>query len=134
MNDVELYWNDEHTHYAVLVSYGFGAGWSSWESPELAYNKYVVEFWLAHKDNENWMNTVNDFEWEYKGRISRPASAAYKEAEAFFKSIGYKHCPYMGGFSQIHLKWVPKGSKWRIKEYDGSESIEYQDKEDWNCF
>jgi hypothetical protein len=29
---------------AVLVSGGFGAGWSTWNQPELAYDKRVVEF------------------------------------------------------------------------------------------
>lgn len=134
MNNVELYWNDDRTCYAVLVSHGFGGGFSSWGAPELAYDKRVVEFWLAHKNNREWMSTVDNFEWRFNGKIIRPASIAHDEASQFFKSIGYERCPYMGGFAQIELKWVPRGSKWRINEYDGAESIEYETKVDWNCF
>lgn len=129
MNNVELYWNDDHTEYAVLISYGYGAGWSSWNEPELAYDKRVVEFWLSHKNNKDWMRTVNDFETSYQ-----PASIAYKEAQEFFESIGYSPCPYMGGFADIALQWIPVGIEWRINEYDGAESIECCNKIDWNCF
>lgn len=129
MNEVELYWDENHTHYAVLVSYGFGAGWSSWKSPELAYDKRIVKFWLAHKDDEEWMCEVNE-----SGLLNHAESIAHKEAREFFKSIGYEDCPYMGGFSDIGLEWVPKGVNWRINEYDGAESIEYQKYVNWNCY
>ena len=122
--NVELYWNPEHTKYAVLVSRGFGAGWSTWEGKELAYDKRVVEFFLKHKDDKNWMRSIDIF----------IESEAHEEASEFFKSIGYTNCPYMGGFSNIHLEWVPVGKIWRMKEYDGSESIVYQEDEDWVCF
>lgn len=128
MNSVELYWNPEHSEYVVLVSYGFGAGWSTWECPELAYDKRVVEFWLAHKDDEEWMKTVDNF-----GFGSTKESQAHREATEFFKSIGYENV-YMGGFSDICLEWVPRGVKWRINEYDGSESIEFEHSDTWNCF
>ena len=122
--NVQPYWNEDHTEYAVLVSYLFGACWSSWEVRELSYDSRVVEFWLAHKDDEEWMRTVTDFNKE---------SPAHKEAREFFKSIGYD-CPYMGGFSNIKLEWVPAGAKWRITEYDGAEGIEYLEEQNWNCF
>lgn len=107
---VELYEKDGA--YGVLVSPGFGAGWSTWEKDELAYDKRVVEFWLSHKDDAEWMSTVD-----------YGVSPAAKEAKGFFESIGYGD-PYMGGFDQIVLKFVGPGVWWRITEYDGSESLE----------
>lgn len=97
----------------VLVSPEYGAGWSTWNNAELAYDKRVVEFWLSHKDDANFMMTVDC-----------PGNNAHKEAEDFFKSIGYEKRPYMGGFSDIVLKFVPRGIPWRINEDDGYETLE----------
>ena len=130
MDNVELFWNEDHTKYAVLVSGGFGAGFSSWEGKELAYDKRVVVFWLEHKDNKEWMRTVN----QTKYSSSIPQSDANKEAVAFFKSIGYDDCPYLGGFSSIHLEWVEAGQEWVIEEYDGSETLCFREDYRWNCF
>lgn len=129
MNNVELYWNEDHTKYAVLVSGGFGASWSSWEGAALAYDKRVVEFWLAHEYDKEWMRTVTQSKYS-----ATKQSEANKEAETFFRSIGYDECPYMGGFNSIHLEWVPAGKMWKINEYDGSESLCFQEDYDWNCF
>lgn len=130
MDNVELFWNEDHTKYAVLVSGGFGAGFSSWEGKELAYDKRVVKFWLEHKDNKEWMRTVHQ-----AGYYSfTPQSAANKEAVAFFKSIGYDECPYLGGFSSIHLEWVEAGQEWVIEVYDGFESLFLKENYRWNHF
>ena len=58
-NGVELYEKDGKI--GVLVSHGFGAGWSTWGSDELAYDKRVVEFWLSHKNDKEFMATVDEF-------------------------------------------------------------------------
>lgn len=115
-NGVELY--EKNGKIGVLVSPGFGAGWSTWECDELAYDKRVVEFWLSHKDDEEFMATVKEF-----GFGSVPESVAHKKAMEFFNSIGYGS-PYMGGFDDIELEYVKKGVPWRITEYDGSERLE----------
>lgn len=124
MANVDLYWDNAHTHYAVLVSPGFGSGWSTWNDSKLAYDARAVQFWLDHKDDEQWMSDVDSF---YK------ESPAHQEATQFFRSIGYDYV-YFGGFANIELKWVPAGTPWRIKEYDGAESLVFQDKEIWTCF
>lgn len=115
-NGVELY--EKNGKIGVLVSPGFGAGWSTWGYDELAYDKRVVEFWLSHKDDEEFMATVDEF-----GFGGASESAAHKEAMEFFSSLGYG-TPYMGGFEDIELEFVEKGMPWRITEYDGSESLE----------
>ena len=129
MDNVELYWNEDHTKYAVLVSGDFGAGWSTWEGMKLAYDKRVVEFWLAHEYDKEWMDAVSQITFG-----SNPQSEANKEAVAFFKSIGYDDCPYLGGFSSIHLEWVEAGREWIIEEYDGAESLYFREDYRWNCF
>ena len=120
----EYYYNEDGTKIAVLVSPGYGAGWSTWNDDTLAYDKRVVEFWLAHKDNEKFMEEIDSFSYYEK-------VPALKEAEDFFKSIGYSHI-YFGGFNQIELEWVPIGCRWRIDEYDGSESLEILSMDNYN--
>lgn len=59
--DIPLYYNEDKTKFGVLVSYGFSAGWSTWEKPELAYDRRVIEFWLAHKNDEQWMKDITTY-------------------------------------------------------------------------
>lgn len=125
-----LYENPNGTEFAVLISPGWGAGWSTWAEPEIAYDKRVVEFWLSHKDDEKFMRTVS--QWGLSEAF--PESDAHAETVQFFESIGYRECPYLGGFNNLKLVWVPYGSLWRIREYDGAESIEFLEDAGFTCF
>lgn len=125
--NIPLYYNEDKTKFAVLVSYHYGAGWSTWHEQFFAYDKRIVEFWLAHKDDKMWMRDV-----EIYASVYRKESPAHKEAREFFSNvIGYKECPYMGGFNNIKLEWVPVGRRFRINEYDGAESLELESEESW---
>ena len=118
----KLYLNDKGNAYAVLVSHGFGAGFSTWNEKWMAYDRRVVEYWLAHKDNEQWMHDVH-----YLG------TAANKEALDFFNNeFGIE--PYLGGFNDIELHWVRFNVAWEIKEYDGAETLEFMKDVDWTIF
>lgn len=82
---------------AVLVSPGYGAGWSTWNSEcreVLCFEAEIVEAVLSG-DN--------------------------KAAE----SIAARLCPnaYLGGASDLCVEWVTKGEAFEIVEYDGSESL-----------
>ena len=98
----EKYTKDGKT--AILVSRGYGAGWSTWEGRELAYDKRVVEKYLA--------------------------GISENEMKEYLNSIGYEDV-YMGGYSQIQVVWLTVGTMFRIKEYDGCESLELADDIDW---
>ena len=93
---VEKYYN-ENNELGVLISRGFGAGWSTWNCDALAYDKRVVEKWLD--------------------------GATSGEMKAYVVSLGYPS-PYMGGYNDLQLEFIPRGTVFRIHEYDGSESIE----------
>ena len=104
---VEKYYQDGKV--AVLISPGYGAGWSTWGRQELAYDKRVVEFWFEHhNENPNKINGVKEL----------------------FKSWGYGYV-YFGGWCQIELAWVPVGSIIRINEYDGFEELIYLEEDDY---
>ena len=90
---------------AVLVSPGFGAGWSTWNSeiPELLFDPVVVGM---VEDGTN-VDTI----------------AAYCEAK-------YPD-GYFGGADDLIVEWVPVGTQFRIHEYDGSETLECKDAMSW---
>ena len=88
---------------AVLVSPGFGAGFSTWNSPEMAVDFDLVEAFL--KDD------MPRFE--------------YAVAEKYGENV------YLGGMESLMVQWISEGAKFRINEYDGSEHVEVFDEHGW---
>ena len=91
-------YENENGQIGVLISGGFGAGWSTWgdDSEFLSMDKTLVEMKL----NEVPENEVKTYCKKIKG-----------------DSL------YMGGWSNVHVEWLDKGSSFTIEEYDGSESL-----------
>lgn len=93
---------------AVLVSEGFGAGWSTWNygdypAEELVFCPELVTAILAGASPEE---------------VKTLAKSLFPEA-------------YDGGADDLVVKWVPVGTTFRIAEYDGKESLELLDRVDW---
>ena len=88
---------------AVLVSPGFGAGFSTWNKPEMAVDFDLVEAFLS--------GDMNRFE--------------YIVVEKYGENM------YLGGMDNLEVQWVDEGKKFRIEEYDGSESLEVFDETNW---
>lgn len=89
---------------AVLISPGFGAGWSTWnlKYPEILFDAGMVD--LVLKGNREQMIAYATVKW--------PDA-------------------YLGGLSKLEVEWIEQGQLIKINEYDGSESIEYRDSDDW---
>jgi len=104
---------------AILVSPGYGAGWSTWNEANLACDKRVVEFYFQHKDDKKFLNKLDNSD-----------SKEAKNAENLFKSWGYENV-YFGGFSDVEVHWLPVGTKYNITEYDGYETLETVDSINW---
>lgn len=85
----------------VLISPGYGAGWSTWNSDSinLAVDKRIVDFFESHGKN-----------------VER------EELIDFLESIGYDDV-YVGGWKQIEIETVGPNDRFMIDEYDGSESL-----------
>ena len=84
---------------AVLYSPGHGAGWYSW-----AITQDGVEAVLFDPEVVAWVEggkvgPVPDMEAKY----------------------GFEHF-YDGGADDLMIEWIPVGTKFRIREYDGYES------------
>ena len=88
---------------AVLVSPGFGAGFSTWNKPEMAVDFDLVEAFLS--------GDMNRFE--------------YIVVEKYGENM------YLGGMENLMVVWVDEGKKFRVDEYDGNERVEILEGADW---
>ena len=81
----------------VVISLGYGAGWSSWSydyREELCMDSNIVEAVLNGE-----LEKARDYVEE-----------TYPDA-------------YTGGYSQLVVKWVPEGMSFEINEFDGHETL-----------
>lgn len=97
---VEKYIKDNKV--AVLISPGFGAGWSTWVidkdvSEQVLFDPELVQMVLDEKP--------------------------FDELEEFVKNK-YGEEIYTGGLRDIGVCWLYAGTKFIVVEYDGAESIQ----------
>lgn len=84
---------------AVLVSPGFGAGWSTWSGKHRDWALFAPEV-------VNWVESGKN------GDIDQIVKEAL--GEEYF---------YTGGARDLEIEWVEEGQLFIIDEYDGSESL-----------
>ena len=93
----------------VLISPGYGDGFSTWNTKEMAIDKDLIAL------------------------FERGCTKKEMEEACCLKgyNAGYGGAPYMGGFSSLKIVEVPNGALFQIREYDGSEYIEIFNSSDW---
>jgi len=96
---------------AVVVSPGFGAGWSTWS-------------YCGEEDYRDFML----FDPTLVDMVERGASAETIETYVTSMHPG----TYCGGADGLTIQWLTVGTAFRIHEYDGSESVEIRDDIEWN--
>ena len=83
---------------AVLLSPGYGAGWSTWaDHKEAAVFAPEVVAWVE---------------------AGKPREAYLENEERWGTEFGY-----LGGMDDLEIEWLPVGTRFEIEEYDGSESL-----------
>ena len=89
---------------AVLYSPGFGAGWYTWntDAPEILFDPAIVKF----VENEKW------------------------DELATYVALKYPDI-YTGGMKDLKVAWIPEGTLFRVDDYDGNESIELKENDNW---
>lgn len=109
---VELMYNEDHSKIAVLLSCDFGSGWGSWNqhAPNIAVDKRIIEFFLAHEGER-----VDPMVWD-----------------DFLNELGYQDVYVGSNVRHLCVVWVDCCRYWRIREYDGKEDIEYLNPDEWN--
>lgn len=90
---------------AVVYSPGFGAGWYTWnkEYPDMIFDPVMVHYVLEEKFDE--ARTYATLKWP----------------EAYIGS----------NVDDLQVEWVHEGQMFKINEYDGNESIELKDSDQW---
>jgi len=94
---VEKYEKDGQV--AVLVSHGFGAGWSTWNSSE-----------------------ANPQALMFDPDMVQAILAGHHEKAEMIAKLKYPDT-YTGGVEDLVVEWVNKGDRFEITEYDGNESL-----------
>lgn len=94
---------------AVLVSAGYGAGWSTW-APHQYRETYLFHPKLVQMVEEGRQDEITP-EW-------------------MEKELGLD-VSYTGGTDGLYIEWVPLGTKFYIDEYDGNETLITFDNMNW---
>jgi hypothetical protein len=92
---------------AVIYSPGFGAGWYTWNHGDYGY-ELVFDPGLVDL-------IINERPWDQV------------EAYATLKWPGV----YVGGLQEAVVEWIAPGVEFKITEYDGSESLQFRNSDDW---
>jgi len=89
---------------AVLISPGYGAGWSTWASDNQA------ETMLFHPTIAKW---VEDGKPGGEFKIREILGLLFEEDDM----------PYVGGWDGLQIEWLDEGMAFDVTEYDGSERL-----------
>ena len=89
---------------AVLYSPGFGAGWYTWnyDTPEILFDPALAQLVIDEK---------------------------FDELQTFVE-LKYPTV-YKGGMMDLEVQWITEGTLFKVVEYDGAESIEYKEDNEW---
>jgi hypothetical protein len=91
---------------AILVSPGFGAGWSTWnyDEPQMLYDPVIAR--MVDQEKVDWVE------------VEKYCQEQYPNAR-------------LDGLDELYVEWLPEGTAFRIHQYDGSESVEIRDEMCW---
>jgi hypothetical protein len=85
---------------AIVLSAGYGAGWGSW-------NYGVHDVIMFHPKIIQMVEEGREMD----------ITEEWLEKELGLEGV------YTGGREGLYIEWVPEGTKFRIDEYDGAETI-----------
>ena len=100
---------NEQNQVAILYSPGYGAGWSTWNQkhPEIIFSPDFVQWVLDGKPG---------------GELA---------AETMANNLFGSETIYVGGAEQLEIKWLNVDTLFKVIEYDGYESIELEQNQNW---
>lgn len=106
----------------VLISPGYGAGWTTWEG-----NKEIRKFMFEYPPIIEFLENGGKFSGQDcdSSRNGKLHPILKKFSEECLDKFG--NAPYLGGACRLVVKTVYGPIK--IAEYDGAESLDYGDEE-----
>ena len=122
MSKVERYINEDGK-VGVLISGGYGAGWSTWADSKdrefFLFDRGLVALALDKEAANGPFDKTTQWLIEMNT----------EELEDYLKESGIDS--YTGGWAGVYVKWMDQGTEFIVEEYDGSEALLYRDNEDW---
>ena len=122
MSKVERYINEDGK-VGVLISGGYGAGWSTWADSKdrefFLFDRGLVALALDKEAANGPFDKTTQWLIEMNT----------EELEVYLKENGVDS--FTGGWAGVYVKWMDQGTEFIVEEYDGSESLRYRDNEDW---
>jgi hypothetical protein len=107
---------------AVLISTGFGAGWSTWAQEDerelMLYDPEIVTVVLSFQSNPHVAYGV------------KQQNQMCQQIGLIAAVKGYQS--YMGGMADLSVVWVDQGLRFKVNEYDGYESLDLLCEDDWD--
>jgi hypothetical protein len=115
----------------VLYSPGYGAGWVSWAHGSIDQQRFMLEYkpfieFLEKQGEETYHDRRTRKQGEEKTRLheAHPLVEQFKKDwDAAFPESARDY-PFFGGLDDLSIYEAPEHALVRIKEYDGSESVE----------
>ena len=87
----------------VLISPSFGAGFYTWGYPTKAiFDPTLIEL----VENEKWQEAIDYCESKWED-------------------------VYSGGVQDLRVAWIEEGTRFIVEEYDGAESLRFEEDIDW---
>jgi len=80
---------------ALLISHGFGAGWSTWGDDDMVFEPVIAQMILDKTPIQTMLNYLDD------------------------KYPNF----YTGGLDSLVVEWLEEGVSFAVDEYDGAETL-----------
>ena len=105
VEQVKKYFN-ENGDVGVLVSSGYGAGWSTWDysvGEQILFEPTVIQMILDDADPKD---------------VEEYCVSKYEDG-------------YFGGVKGLHIVWLKPGTEFYIEEFDGAEGLIQKENHNW---
>jgi len=99
----------QHGEVAVIYSPGFGGGWSTWnwDTPDCVFDRDIAELVLKGACSD---------------AIQAVAQEKWGQADRYF---------FAGAAGELRVMWLPEGTRFEIREYDGNETVVTEHDIEW---
>jgi hypothetical protein len=106
---------------AVLYSANHGAGWYSWHGNEsLLYDPMLIDMIEKNESQLNHSTSKTDVS-SFQTWIFHETIVKYLKSKSYDVTVS----------DSLSIQWIDAGSKFRIDEYDGSETIVFENDYKW---
>jgi hypothetical protein len=116
-------YTDDTDQLLVLIAPNFGAGWSTWNGDDENSKKLLMDSRIIRFYHDTYLKNKPH---EVGLHIYRLTWTPFQE---FLESLNI-HNVYISTLS-LEIHKIPKGTRFQVHEYDGSEKIVYLQEEKW---